>query len=105
MLVGEGVDDEVMVVDNKRPKVVLGREDISDFVVDENLASREHCRVEQRRNRFFVIDISTNGTYVRTSTELHYLRHDEMELTGSGVLGLGRDPEAADKIVYFECKK
>jgi adenylate cyclase len=98
-------DDQVMAVDNNRPTVVLGREGISDFVVDASLASREHCRIEQRRNRFFVIDISTNGTYVRTSSEIHYLLHDEMELTGSGALGLGRDPETADRIVYFECKK
>lgn len=78
---------------DRRRAVVLGRKRTCDLVVDEPLASRQHARVERRQDRFFLVDQSTNGTYVRREDEeARYLRREEWPLTGSGTIGLGRDP-------------
>lgn len=73
------------------PLAVLGRSDACDMTIDEMLASRQHVRIECRRGKFYIIDQSTNGTYVRTpSMDEAFLRRDEMQLSGSGEISLGR---------------
>lgn len=69
----------------------LGRADDNDVVVKGNLISRLHARVESRRDRFVLIDESTNGTFVQTvAGEEVFVRRDQTTLTGEGVIGLGR---------------
>ena len=56
-----------------------------------NLISRVHARIDFRKNRFVLIDESTNGTYVQPDGgEEVYVRRDSTELAGSGVIGMGR---------------
>ena len=63
----------------------------NDIVVKGNLISRLHARVEASRDRFTLIDESTNGTFVQTSDgEEIFVRRDNTLLTGAGVIGLGR---------------
>ncbi|MDP7660475.1 MAG: hypothetical protein QF789_04520, partial [Gammaproteobacteria bacterium] len=43
------------------------------------------------KNRFMLIDKSTNGTFVqREDGEEFYIRRDSMQLFGSGIIGLGK---------------
>ena len=43
------------------------------------------------RNRFMLVDQSTNGTFIqRDDGEEIYVRRDSTELSGSGIIGLGR---------------
>ena len=80
VLVGEG-----------RKSVTLGRAEENDLVVKGNLISRVHARVETSRDRFTLIDESTNGTFVQTSDgDEIFVRRDSTILTGEGVIGLGR---------------
>ena len=80
ILVGEG-----------RKCVTLGRAEDNDLVVKGNLISRLHARVEASRDKFTLYDESTNGTFVRTdSGEEIFVRRDSTQLTGEGVIGLGR---------------
>ncbi|HEX6994233.1 MAG TPA: adenylate/guanylate cyclase domain-containing protein [Gammaproteobacteria bacterium] len=80
ILVGEG-----------RKSVTLGRAEDNDLVVKGNLISRLHARVEASRDKFTLFDESTNGTFVRTdSGEEIFVRRDSTQLTGEGVIGLGR---------------
>jgi adenylate cyclase len=80
ILVGEG-----------RKSVTLGRAEDNDLVVKGNLISRLHARVEASRDKFTLFDESTNGTFVRTDTgEEIFVRRDSTQLTGEGVIGLGR---------------
>ena len=37
---------------------------IRTFTINEKLASRQHVRIELRRDKFFIVDQSTNGTHV-----------------------------------------
>ena len=74
-----------------RKSATLGRAEDNDVVVKGNLISRLHARVEASRDKFTLIDESTNGTFVQTNSgEEIFVRRDSTQLTGEGVIGLGR---------------
>lgn len=78
-------------LDDAHPGVNLGRSNAVDLTVDEILASREHARIEYRRGKFFIIDESTNGTYIRGANgEESFVHREEVPLTGAGEISLGR---------------
>ncbi len=78
-------------MDAKRTSISMGRADENDLVVKGNLISRIHARVEKRRHRYFLVDESTNGTFIQTMQgEEIFVRRDSAELAGEGIIGLGR---------------
>jgi adenylate cyclase len=80
-----------VVVGEGRKSVTLGRAEDNDVVVKGNLISRLHARVEATRDRFTLVDESTNGTFVQTlGGEEIFVRRDSTPLAGEGVIGLGR---------------
>jgi hypothetical protein len=80
-----------VTVGEGRKSATLGRAEDNDVVVKGNLISRVHARIEASRDKFTLIDESTNGTFVQTSTgEEIFVRRDSTPLTGEGVIGLGR---------------
>ncbi len=95
-------DQEIELNDNQ-PSAILGRGDTADLLIDEPLASRQHVRLELRRGKFFIIDQSTNGTYVRVESGADvFLRKEEMPLSGDGMISLARSfTENPTEVVYF----
>lgn len=84
-------DASITVGPGALSNATIGRADENDLVVKGNLISRLHARVELVRNRFLLVDESTNGTFVqRDDGEEIYVRRDSTELSGSGVISLGR---------------
>lgn len=82
---------EVLVEPNGLTNATIGRADDNHLVVKGNLISRLHARVEVVRNRFMLVDQSTNGTFIqRDDGEEIYVRRDSTELSGSGIISLGR---------------
>jgi len=82
----------------------LGRGRDNDIVVQDNQSSRFHARVEFRKSRFYLVDLSLNGTYVRIDGDEEVcLRHEELPLKGEGVISLGRpvDAEPRLQITFF----
>jgi adenylate cyclase len=80
-----------VTVGEGRKSATLGRAEDNDVVVKGNLISRVHARVEVSRDKFTLVDESTNGTFVQTSAgEEIFVRRDSTQLTGEGVIGLGR---------------
>ena len=78
-------------VGSDRPVVSIGRDIINEVVVEERKASRVHARVEWRRDKFVLTDVSTNGTYVIGDDGAETcLRREEFILDGSGTISLGR---------------
>jgi adenylate cyclase len=73
-----------------KPALQMGRSDANDFVVSDPQVSRVHARIEYRRNRFFLVDQSSNGTFlsIRGKGEV-MLRRDEIALESSGLISLG----------------
>ena len=67
------------------------------------LASRVHAKIVFKRGKFVLIDQSTNGTYVKTgSDDMLYLRREELQLWGHGVISLGSEFEGEeDQLIYY----
>ncbi len=84
-------------VDDHSQVITLGRGKMADVFVDAVTASRLHARIELRRGRIFVVDQSTNGTFVVLGNGDHYLHRDELELEGEGRIGLGAKPSSVDR--------
>ena len=79
-----------------------------DLVVRGSRVSRIHAMIEWRHSRFVIIDMSTNGTFVKIGAAPETtLQHQELVLHGKGMIGLAsscRDPET-DCIAAYEQKK
>ncbi|MBF0297026.1 MAG: adenylate/guanylate cyclase domain-containing protein [Magnetococcales bacterium] len=71
--------------------VSFGRGTTNTFVVPDSMSSRVHSRMEFRRGKIYLVDQSTNGTYVISSKgQQTFVHRDEHLMEGSGVIGLGR---------------
>jgi len=98
--------DEEVVLNGTRTSITLGRAEENDLVVKGNLISRLHVRIEYNRNKFILIDQSTNGTFVMSSAgEESFVRRDSMQLKGRGTIGLGRVPDATGPVLRFSCEE
>ncbi len=87
-----------------RELVRLGRDATCDLVIADRKASREHARIERRRDKFVLIDVSSNGTFVIFRGELEMvLKREEVVLHGHGSISFGH-PYGADpaEVVAFE---
>ena len=73
----------------------LGRAEENDVVVKGSLISRLHAKIEVSRDKFLLIDQSTNGTFViNHDGRESFVRHDAALRAGKGFIGLGKLPEA-----------
>jgi class 3 adenylate cyclase len=86
--------------------VTLGRDATCDIVLDDRKASRQHAKIERRRDKFILADHSSNGTFVAIVGEDEIgLRREELILRLRGRIALGHrtsDPEAS--VVEFFCE-
>lgn len=100
------VHGQEVIIDDTRTNVVIGRAEESDIVIKGNLISRLHARIELSRNKFMLVDQSTNGTFVTTGNgEEAFVRRDSMQLKGEGLIGLGRAPESgSQQTLRFTCE-
>jgi predicted component of type VI protein secretion system len=96
-----------ILVDDNRANISIGRAEENDIIVKGNLISRLHARIEFNRNKFLLIDQSTNGTFVTTKEgEEAFVRRDSMQLKGEGLIGFGRVPEANSTLtVKYVCEE
>lgn len=101
------LSDREIVIDEKRPQITIGRADDCDVVIRGNLISRIHARIEVSRNKFLLVDQSTNGTFVNAEDgEESFVRRDSMHLKGAGNIGLGRVPEpGSPQTIRFVCEE
>jgi class 3 adenylate cyclase len=97
-----------LVLDNReRTYATLGRGQDNDLVIKGNLVSRLHARIEAGKNRFMLVDQSTNGSFVQgRGGDDAFVRRDAIPLKGEGVIGLGRVPEPQSyHTVEFVCEE
>ena len=100
-------EDRELLVDERHASVTIGRAEDNDVVVKGNLISRLHARIEISRNKFVLVDQSTNGTFVQTADgEEAFVRRDSLQLKGHGMIGLGRLPEqGSPQTIRFNCEE
>lgn len=98
--------EELVLDPRERSSATLGRGQENDLVIKGNLVSRLHARIEAGKNRFMLVDQSTNGTFVQGQTgDDAFVRRDAIPLKGQGVIGLGRVPEPQSyHTVEFVCE-
>ena len=83
--------DQSVVVSDQRKNIVMGRAEDNDLVIKGNLISRIHAKIEMRKGKFFLVDQSTNGSFIQNAQGVEtFVRRDSAELTASGTIGLGR---------------
>jgi adenylate cyclase len=84
--------------------VVIGRDAGCGLVIDDDMASRQHCTVERRGDKYVLKDHSTNGTYVTLEgdTEL-FLQREELTLRKHGWIAFGQPRAGTTEVVEFFC--
>ncbi|MDR1855486.1 MAG: FHA domain-containing protein [Azoarcus sp.] len=96
---------DTFIVEENRPIVLLGRELGNDVVIVDARASRQHARIERRREGYVLVDQSTNGCYLAVEGQDEIcIKGKEAVLDGSGRIGCGfsvRD-KTEDDTVFFE---
>ncbi len=86
--------------------VMIGRDASCDIVIGDRKTSRQHAKIEKRRDKFVIADHSSNGTYVAIADEPEVcLRREEVMLRARGRIGLGhRTTDAEATVVQFSCE-
>jgi class 3 adenylate cyclase len=97
----DGIDVQL---DAMRDALSFGRDAGNDQIVADRRASRIHARIERRVNHYFLVDQSTNGTYVTFDGELEIaLKKEEVPLRGRGRIAFGHSSrDVSAEIVEFE---
>src|SRR5215813_2575179 len=92
-----------LVIDHAGPSIALGRDSSCEIVIADRKASRVHARIERRRDKFFLVDQSTNGTFVTFAGEAELvLRREEVMLRGQGRIVFGHGlAESSEETVQF----
>ena len=92
-------------LDQNSPPITLGRDAQNDIVIMDRKASRLHARIERRRDKFVIVDVSSNGTFCTEEGEPGILlRREELVLRGSGRLCFGHNgDDAAAEAVEYVC--
>ena len=88
----------------QRRKVTFGRDLEADFTVRDKSVSRAHAMIERRRDRFVLVDHSSNGSFVtfegRPEMRVH---HEELTLVGHGWIAFGQPRAEAAQVAEFHC--
>jgi class 3 adenylate cyclase len=93
-------------IERRREKELftIGRDESCGLVVNDEEASRHHCTIERRKDKFVITDISTNGTYVTVDGEQEVLlEREELTLRKRGWITLGQPRVHAKEVVRFFC--
>jgi adenylate cyclase len=90
-------------LDQSSAPITLGRDAQNDVVIMDRKASRLHARIERRRDKFVIVDVSSNGTFCTMNGEPEImLRREEFILRGSGRLSFGHpfEDDTAEAVEY-----
>ena len=84
--------------------ITMGRDLDCSLVIASNRASRQHCTIERRQDKFVLADQSTNGTYVTVEggTEI-LLQREEFRLGKHGWIAFGQPRAEAEEVVEYFC--
>jgi class 3 adenylate cyclase len=83
--------DQVARLAPEKLTLKLGRDVTNDVVVTDRAVSREHAEIVHRSGRNYLVDRSTNGTYLRPAgRKPHHLHREELLLEDEGAFSLGR---------------
>ena len=94
-----------IVLDQARSSLALGREKSSELVIQDIKASRAHCKIERRMDKYVLADHSANGTYVTIAGDKEVvLKREEFTLRGRGWIAFGQSRANTSEVVEFFCE-
>lgn len=89
---------KAFLIDDKTPVLTIGRDPGCKLAIDDRKASRQHARIERRNDGFYLVDTSTNGSFVTLDGRHEVMvRRNEMALDGKGRICFGssaNDPQS-----------
>ena len=92
-------------ISEENPAIVLGRDEQNDVDLNLDFVSRKHATIEFRHNRFFLVDQSTNGTYVCANNgQPYFIQRDQIQIQRRGIFSLGREiRKNKGNLIYYKC--
>lgn len=70
--------------------LTIGRHASNEVVLGDRMASRYHARIERRKDKYVLVDLSSNGTFVAVDGgDEVKLRREELIMYGSGRIAFG----------------
>ena len=81
------------------------RKTFQGLVISDKMASRMHARIERRRDKFVLVDQSSNGTYLTVDGDREILlRREEQILRGTGRITFGHTSQTGTgDVISFVC--
>jgi adenylate cyclase len=99
------IGDKSLQFPRDRNVLTLGRDQGADLQVKEKTASRRHAKIERRGVQYYLIDESTNGTYLQIDGDNEILlRRNQTILRGSGKISFGISGNKSEESLMFECE-
>lgn len=96
--------DREIVRRRDNDSITMGRDLDCSLVIAGNRASRQHCTIERRQNKFVLADLSTNGTYVSAEGGPEILlQREEFRLGKHGWIAFGEPRAEAEEVVEYFC--
>jgi adenylate cyclase len=81
--------------DSSHQSIAIGREPGNDVVIQDHGVSRRHATIERRRDKWVLIDHSSNGTFVTFSGEQEIRLHrEELMLHRTGIASFGHPADS-----------
>lgn len=81
---------KAFLLDHRTPVLTIGRDLSNEMFVEDRKASRLHARIEKRGPGYYLVDSSTNGTFLlQVGQREMLLRRGEALLAASGKLSFG----------------
>ena len=75
------------------PDFVMGRHLSCDLIVQHDFSSRKHATIIGKRGKFFLLDHSSNGSYIsEADQQTVFICRDMVQLKESGFISLGIEP-------------
>jgi adenylate cyclase len=94
-----------LVLKRRVESITLGRDPSCTFVIADPMASRHHCIIERRQDKFVLADHSSNGSYVTSESDgtQTVLRREELALRGHGRLSFGHCSGESEDVLEYWC--
>lgn len=94
---------QAFLIDRKTPVLDLGRDPSCKLLVENRRVSRQHARIERRDDGYYLVDTSTNGSFLTQQGRREVLvRKHEAQLEGHGVIcfGSSANDTAAERVEF-----
>jgi FHA domain-containing protein len=100
-------EDRELWMDKQQSSITIGRGSDNGLVVKGLRTSRLHAHIQIRGDKFVLVDLSANGTYVQTADgKVLLVSRNSLQFEGRGMIGLG-DPPVMGSVhtICFTCER